>query len=142
MIRQQFKLTKKYVLNPLRFTILFVLFSGLVAGAVFLLDAVLPNPVFIPQFWLIFGVIATLTYLAFIFSWIGMKKGAEFSVYTTLGAMVIKLLLCMLFALLYLLKIKVDKVIFVIDFISIYFLFSGFEIWALLTNLRHPNKSE
>ncbi|PWG78783.1 hypothetical protein [Pararcticibacter amylolyticus] len=129
-------------MTPLRFTIFFSIYAACLGTLAFVLNGVSGGTILIPKFWVVFGVLAVLTYSAFIVSWIGIRKGGEFSVYTILGSLVVKLLMSMAFALIYLTKINVDKVIFVIDFISIYFFFSAFEIWALLTNLRHPNKSE
>ncbi len=129
-------------MTPLRFTIFFSIYVACLGTLAFVLNGVAGSTILIPKFWVVFGVLAVLTYSAFIVSWIGIRKGGEFSVYTILGSLIVKLLMSMTFALIYLTKINVDKVIFVIDFISIYFFFSAFEIWALLTNLRHPNKSE
>ena len=52
----------------------------------------------------------------------------------------VKLLFCMVLVLVYLLKFKVNDIIFVANFISLYFLFTAFEVYALLCNLRHQNK--
>jgi len=129
-------------LNLVRFTFLFAVFVTCIGLLFVFLDSGLGRSLLIPKFWVIFGGLAVLTLMAYYFSLTGIRKGGEFSVYAILGAIIVKLLISMLFALVYLLRINVDKVIFVIDFISIYFLFSGFEIWALLTNLRDQNKSE
>jgi hypothetical protein len=46
----------------------------------------------------------------------------------------------MAFVLVYVLKTPVSSLHFVLNFFSLYFLFSGFEIYALLCNLRHSIK--
>jgi amino acid transporter len=94
----------------------------------------------IPKFWVIFGTIALLTLLAYIFSWIGIRKGGEFSIVAIMGGILLKLLFCMVLVLVYLLKFKVDDIVFAANFISLYFLFTAFEVYALLCNLRHQNK--
>lgn len=129
-------------MSPLRFTFLFGIYAGIIGLAAAVLNQNFDHTLLIPKFWVIFGALAVVTWMAYVFSWIGIKRGAEFSIYSIMGAVVVKLLLSMAFALVYILRINVDKVTFVIDFMSIYFLFSGFEMWGLLTNLRHQNKSE
>lgn len=129
-------------MNAVRFTLFFALYVSLLGAVAFYLERTKGEEWIMPGYWLVFSFLAVLTWSAFVFSWIGIKKGGDFSIYSTLGAMIVKLLVAMSFALIYLTKINVDKMIFVIDFISTYFFFSAFEMWALLTNLRHPNKSK
>lgn len=93
-----------------------------------------------PKFWVIFGAIALLTLMAYIFSWIGIRKGGEFSVLAILGGILLKLIFCMVLVLVYLQKFKVNDLVFAGNFISLYFLFTAFEVYALLCNLRHQNK--
>lgn len=98
------------------------------------------SAILIPKFWVIFGFIAALTLIAYFMSLWGIKKAPETSVLLVMGAVVLKLLISMSFVLVYLLKFKVNAVHFASQFFSIYFLFTGFEVYALLCNLRHPNK--
>jgi len=63
------------------------------------------------------------------------ERGAQFF----LGATVFKILACLVFALVFLLKNKVNKYVFVADFFYIYFLNTAFEIYTLLRNLRNQN---
>lgn len=97
--------------------------------------------VLIPKFWLVFGFLSATTIIAFTVSYLSMKKDKERSVFGLIGGVVLKLLFCLVFVLIYLIKIKVGNVIFITNFFSLYFLFSAFEMFALLTNLRHQNKS-
>lgn len=129
-------------MSLLRFTFLFLGYIAGIAVAIFFLADRNGSSFIIPGFWIVFAALALITWLAYMASWLGIRRSPQASVYTILASVVVKLLFCMSLALLYLLKINVNKVTFVIDFISIYFLFSGFEMWALLTNLRHQNKSE
>lgn len=99
------------------------------------------NTILVPKFWVIFGFLAVLTLIAYFGSLIGIKKGGESSVFLIMGGIVVKLLFCMSFVLVYLLKFKVNDVYFALEFFSIYFLFTAFEVYALLCNLRHQNKT-
>jgi hypothetical protein len=83
---------------------------------------------------------AGVTLIVYMVSWIGIKRGGESQVLITLGAIVIRLLSSLLIILFYLMNFKVDPVIFIINFFSIYFLFTVFEISCLLVNLRHQIK--
>lgn len=125
-----------------RFCLLYFIFTFLVGGAAYLIDARYPDEgLLIPKFWVIFGAIALLTLLAYVFSWIGIRKGGEFSIVAMMGAILVKLLFCMVLVLVYLLKFKVNDIVFAANFISLYFLFTAFEVYALLCNLRHQNKN-
>ena len=125
-----------------RFLFQYFLFTFLLGLTAYLLNRQYPSEgLLIPKFWVIFGAIAVLTLLAYIFSWIGIRKGGEFSIIAMMGSILVKLLFCMVLVLVYLLKFKVNDIIFAANFISLYFLFTAFEVYALLCNLRHQNKN-
>lgn len=124
-----------------RFLLLFTTFTLIVGLAAYSLQITMPKEqLLIPKFWVIFGAVAMLTLLAYIFSWIGIKKGGDFSVLAIMGGILLKLIFCMILVLVYLQKFKVNDLVFVGNFISLYFLFTAFEVYALLCNLRHQNK--
>lgn len=124
-----------------KFLLQYLLFTFLLGLTAHLIHQQYPGDgLLIPKFWVIFGAIALLTLLAYIFSWIGIRKGGEFSIVAIMGSILLKLLFCMVLVLVYLLKFKVNDIIFAANFISLYFLFTGFEVYALLCNLRHQNK--
>lgn len=124
-----------------RFLFLYTVFTFLLGFTAYMIDRRFPGDgLLIPKFWVIFGTIALLTLLAYIFSWIGIRKGGEFSIVAIMGGILLKLLFCMVLVLVYLLKFKVDDIVFAANFISLYFLFTAFEVYALLCNLRHQNK--
>ena len=58
---------------------------------------------------------------------------------TFLAVTVFKILACLTFTLVFLLKNKVDKVVFAGDFFYVYFLNTAFEVYILLRNLRNQN---
>jgi hypothetical protein len=125
-----------------KFLLQYLLFTFLLGLTAYLIHQQYPgDSLLIPKFWVIFGAIALLTLLAYIFSWIGIRKGGEFSIVAIMGSILLKLLFCMVLVLVYLLKFKVNDIIFAANFISLYFLFTGFEVYALLCNLRHQNKN-
>ena len=129
-------------MSLLRFTILFAVFTfglGLLAYGI---EAYNPGDiVLIPKFWVIFGAIAILTFMVYVMAWYGIRKGGEMSIYGIMGSIFIKMLFCMVLVLVYLLKFKVGKIQFAANFISLYFLFTAFEVYCLLRNLRHQNKT-
>ncbi|WP_234461888.1 hypothetical protein [Pedobacter segetis] len=99
-----------------------------------------PNHFLIPHFWVVFFYMAFITLLVYLFSYIGLKKGGDQQSSILLGAIVIRLILTLAFILIYTQKIKVDSVLFMLNFFSVYLLFTTFEIYCLLRNLRHQIK--
>lgn len=129
-------------MNLSRFFLLFTGFTLLLGAAADLIERSDPaDTVLIPKFWVVFGTIAFLTLIAYILSWFGIRKGAEVSVFTVLGGIVMKMIFCMVFVLVYLLKFRVNDIQFVVNFFSLYFLYTAFEVYCLLRNLRHQNKT-
>lgn len=90
-----------------------------------------------PVFIFFFFVISILVYIICMF---GLKKEADSSVFIVLGAVVVKLLLSMVFALIFIYGNRIDKIGFLISFFLPYFIYSTFEIYTLLYNLRALKK--
>ena len=90
-----------------------------------------------PAFILFFYIIGVVAYG--ICEW-GLKKSADSSVFIVLGAVVAKLLLSMVFALIFIYGNRIDKIGFLISFFLPYFIYSTFEIYTLLYNLRALKK--
>jgi hypothetical protein len=99
-----------------------------------------PQHFLIPHFWVVYFFMAFITLIVYIFSYYGLKKGGDHQSGILLGAIVIRLLLTLALILIYTQKIKVDSVLFMLNFFSIYLLFTTFEIYCLLRNLRHEIK--
>lgn len=92
----------------------------------------------IPEFWTLFGFFSLLTLLVIAsVLFIRMRGKDGKSAQAFLAATVIKLLLCMVTALIYILKFDVDNAHFILNFFYLYFLNTAFEIYALIRNLRH-----
>lgn len=124
-----------------RFFLFFGLFTLVIGIIAYSIESFTAETVLIPKFWVIFGALAGLTLAAYAASDAGIKKGGELSVYAILGAIIIKLLFAMALVLVYLLKIRVNSVLFAVEFFSLYFLFTVFEVICLLRNLRLQNKT-
>ena len=93
----------------------------------------------IAHFWLLFSFLSVLTLVVVIAVIKGQQINAERGSQVFLAATVFKILACLIFTLVFLLKNKVNKPIFVADFFYIYFLNMAFEIYTLLRNLRNQN---
>ena len=94
----------------------------------------------VAKFWLMFAFAAGITWMAINVCMIGMNAKGSDSSFIILSANFIKLLFYMFFALFYLQTFKVKPLNFIVCFFSIYLLFTVFEIYTLLLNLRHLNK--
>ncbi|RYD73523.1 MAG: hypothetical protein EOP53_19960 [Sphingobacteriales bacterium] len=117
------------------------MFTALLVGICVILPFLFPGSVlFIAKFWIVFGFIAGITLIAMIVALAGIKRNPETGVMAIMGSITVKLLFTMAFVLIYVLKTPVNSLLFVINFFSLYFLFSGFELYCLLRNLRHPIK--
>ncbi len=122
----------------------FVFFSAIIAIILYSLGELANNifqkRVFIdsyPFFIVFFLFITSLTYFICL---IGLKKEADTSVFIVLGSVVVKLLLSMVFALIFIYGNRIDKLGFLISFFLPYFIYSTFEIYTLLYNLRALKK--
>lgn len=115
----------------------FVLFTALLAAPPLFLLQSGRSDLLIADFWLWFGVLTGLTFLAVATIVIGGGVNAEKYAQIFLGATVIKLLLCLSFVVVHLLNHKENKVVFASNFFYLYFLNTAFEVYVLLRNLRH-----
>ena len=125
----------------LRFTFYFSLFSLAVFGiaqglAVLFAGVILLSPNFIPIFIFLYFLTIIIYFLAL---W-GMRKGAEYSVYSILGGIVIKMIFSLSLIFYLFLKSPENQKVLALNFFSMYFLFTLFEVTILLRNLRDQNK--
>ncbi|WPU95154.1 hypothetical protein SNE25_06395 [Mucilaginibacter sabulilitoris] len=90
-----------------------------------------------PKFWLLFFFLSGITFLTITSILLVGQIKKELYAQMFLAATTVKLLACMFFALVFLLKNAVNKYVFVADFFYIYFLNMAFEIYGLLRNLRN-----
>lgn len=94
---------------------------------------------FVNNFWLMFGFLAGITFIAYMLVDIGIKRDPEVGVMAIMGSIAVKMIFCMAFVLIYSIKAKGIGLVFLLNFFSLYLLFTAFEIYCLLRNLRHQN---
>lgn len=124
-----------------RFILYYFIFTLLIAGIAVSLPYLFPDTtVLIDKFWVVFCFIVGITFIAYIVAYLGIKRKPEMGVMAIMASIALKMLFCMGFVLIYVLNTAVSSLLFVFNFFSLYFLFSGFEIYALLCNLRHSIK--
>jgi len=125
-------------LNLAGFTSRYFIFTGLLIGLVLLIDTVLFPDIrlLVTKFWILFGFVAGLTFIAYVVAYLGIKGKPETGVQAILASITIKLLFCMAFVLVYRYMEGGFDLLFILDFFCLYLLFSVFEIYCLLRNLR------
>lgn len=118
----------------------FILFT-LITGLMFLcIQKYFNSNFWLTNFWFVFALLFVIVFLSFSGSLFVILKTKTNATFILLAIQVFKFFLCLLFAVIYIQFIKVKAVVFVSNFFSIYLLFSIFEIYSLLFNLRHQNK--
>lgn len=132
---------KKLNLSTARFTVYYALYSALIAAIAYFIPLIFPNVQLLTgKFWVIYFFFAGITYIAYLGADFGLKRNPETGIMAIMGAIAVKMFFSMAFVLIYSLNSKEKGMVFVLNFFSLYLLFSFFEIYALLRNLRHQNK--
>jgi len=123
-----------------KFTSIYFIFVGISIAVVAILPILFPEKqILVKNFWVVFGFIAGITYIAYMLVDIGIKRDPEVGIMAIMGSIAVKMIFCMAFVLVYIIKAKGNGRLFVLNFFSVYFLFTAFEIYCLLRNLRHQN---
>lgn len=117
----------------------FLIFTLLLAAAPVCLIFTGNQNWLVPQFWVMFAFIGFLTLSAIVFVFVIQVMMPEFYAQAFLGATVFKMLACLVFMLILVLKTPINKPVFVVNFFYLYFLNTGFEVYVLLRNLRNQN---
>ncbi len=132
---------KNTILSLTKFIVSYLLYTALIAGVAFLLPTIFPGvKLLVSKFWVLFGFLAGLTLVAYLLAFLGIKRNPEAGIMAIMGSIALKMLFSMAFVLIYSLNSKEKGMILVLNFFSLYLLFSFFEIYSLLRNLRHQNK--
>lgn len=119
----------------------YIIYTALLAGIAFFIPSVFPTiKILTTKFWLVFGFLSGITFIAFVVAFLGIKRNPETGILAIMGSIAIKMLFSMAFVLIYSINNKGKDVVFVLNFFSLYLLFTFFEIYCLLRNLRHQNK--
>ena len=92
-----------------------------------------------PGFWTMFFFVSFLTLLVIVFILFTQRKNSEMYAQAFIGATGFKLLACLIFVLVFIRENHPEKIVFVANFMYIYFLNMSFEIYLLLCNLRNQN---
>ncbi|MFW0716501.1 hypothetical protein [Pedobacter sp. N23S346] len=128
------------ILTLAKFTSTYFIFVGILIAIIAVLPIIFPEQqLFIKNFWIVFGFMAGITYIAYMLVDIGIKRDPEVGIMAIMGSIAVKMIFCMAFVLVYSIKAKGNGLLFVLNFFSVYFLFTAFEIYCLLRNLRHQN---
>ena len=124
-----------------KFSILYFIYCFVLGAIAYTLPALFPGEtLFVPKFWVIFGFLGGITYIAYLMVFLGTKRNPETGIMAIMGSIAVKMLFSMAFVLIYSYKHTGSGFVFVLNFFSLYLLFSFFEIYCLLRNLRHQNK--
>lgn len=124
-----------------RFFLSYLLYCLLIALVAFAVPFLFPDEVLLARhFWLIYGIVSGTTLIAYLVADFGLKRSPESGVMMIMGAIAVKMFFLMAFVLIFSLKTRERGMVFVLNFFSLYLLFSFFEIYTLLRNLRHQNK--
>lgn len=126
----------------LRFSVYFLGFALVVACAAIALQFLSVDlPLLSPHFWLLFVVVATATFVAYGLSDLGIRKGGELSIFSLIGGLFLKLFACLAVVAVLIIKYPENKMLTAVNFFSLYFLFTVFEVICLLRNLRDQNQT-
>jgi hydrogenase-4 membrane subunit HyfE len=117
----------------------FIGFAILVAIPPYILKYTSLNDLLVPGFWGIYCFVTGITFLALLLILAIQRINNEMYAQAFLGATTFKLLATLVFALVFIKKMHPDKLSFVADFVYLYFLNMGFEIYCLLRKLRNQN---
>jgi len=93
----------------------------------------------VPHFWVIYTFITGLTFILLTAMLVVQKLSPDMYAQVFLIVTIFKMLGSMFLALLFVIKIPIDRTVFMVDFFYLYFLNTGFEIYVLLRNLRNQN---
>ncbi|MFA4867083.1 MAG: hypothetical protein WC623_02745 [Pedobacter sp.] len=124
-----------------RFTFSYLLYTAVLGGIAYILTIIFPGVTILTgKFWIVFGFLAGITFIAYVVADLGIKRNPEVGIMAIMGSIALKMIFSMAFVLIYSLNTKEKGMVFVLNFFSLYLLFSFFEIYSLLRNLRHQNK--
>lgn len=123
-----------------RFYLVFILIFTLVSLVAWFLAKTYPIAIH-PKFWTIQLFFLIVSLLAHFLTEKGLRKVTEFHIYY-MGSMVIRLLFSMFFLLIMLYAFKEKRVVFVLNFLALYLIYTSFENYYLFRNLRADLKNQ
>ena len=117
-----------------------MIYTAILAGVAYgLQDQFSQVKILASKFWIVFGFLAGITLIAYVMADLGIKRNPETGIMAIMGSIAVKMIFCMAFVLIYSIKAKGIGLVFLLNFFSLYLLFTAFEIYCLLRNLRHQN---
>ena len=124
-----------------QFIIRLTLLAGFLAAIVFAIDTWLCDCYVGSYTWYSLLFLYILTVGVYSLSYFGLKKGNQLFMTTAMGSVMLKLFGSIIFIIIMLALGVENKANFVVAFFVFYFLFTAFEIYCLLHNLRAQNKN-
>lgn len=132
---------KNIELSLIKFTLSYLVYTAVLGLVAYYLPFFLPGvKLLVSKFWVMFIFLAGITFIAYILADLGIKRNPEAGIMAIMGSIALKMLFSMAFVLIYSQNTKEKGLVLVLNFFSLYLLFSFFEIYSLLRNLRHQNK--
>ncbi|SMC64232.1 hypothetical protein SAMN04488524_1668 [Pedobacter africanus] len=132
---------KNIKLSLIKFTLSYLVYTAILGLVAYFLPLALPGvKLLVSKFWVLFIFLAGITFIAYILADLGIKRNPEAGIMAIMGSIALKMLFSMAFVLIYSQNTKEKGLVLVLNFFSLYLLFSFFEIYSLLRNLRHQNK--
>jgi len=124
-----------------KFVFSYLLYTAVLGVIAYFLPIAFPDvKLLVSKFWVMFGFLAGITFIGYVLAYIGIKSNPETGIMAIMGSIAVKMIFSMAFVLIYSVKSQEKGVVLVLNFFSLYLLFSFFEIYSLLRNLRHQNK--
>lgn len=128
-------------MSLIKFTFSYFVYTAVLGIIAYFLPLALPGvKLLVSKFWVLFIFLGGITFIAYILADLGMKRNPEAGIMAIMGSIALKMLFSMAFVLIYSQNTKEKGLVLVLNFFSLYLLFSFFEIYSLLRNLRHQNK--
>lgn len=115
----------------------FLIFTFFVALPPLFLTWFYAEDFLVPNFWGIFFFVAGATLIVTMVVLLVQQKNSEIYAQAFLGGTTFKLLACLIFVFVFIKKTHPPKLFFVVDFMYLYFVNIGFEVYYLLRTLRH-----
>ena len=123
-----------------RVLIYFILFNVTLSIAPLIAENYYPeSKILIPRFWNMFAVFSILNFVIYILASWRIDVSYKSSGQALLASIVVKLLLYMVIAFVYISSNTVDPIKFLISFFYLYLFHTVFELYCLLCNLRNQN---
>jgi hypothetical protein len=126
-------------LRSLKIFAAFTVFIFILAAIPLLLSYTGHGNLLLAKFWVLFSFITGFTFIVIASVLFIQHNNPALYAQAFLATTIVKMLGCMAFALIFVLKLHIDHGVFLLNFSYLYFLNTGFEVYVLLRNLRNQN---